>query len=186
MHLPITDERLLKALADAIVVHPRATLKELAQAAGVSKATLHRFCGTRDNLVTMLESYGEQVLIQVIDNAELDSSDAVMALHRLIIEHLKHREMMIFLLFQYRPDSFDDSEAHRPWRAYADALDSFFLRGQQAGAFRIDISAAVFTEMFLSMVYGIVDAERRGRAASATSVQTLELLFLDGASATAR
>ena len=40
MHLP-TDERLLKALADAIVVYPRATLKELAEAAGVSKATLH-------------------------------------------------------------------------------------------------------------------------------------------------
>lgn len=32
------DERLLKALAHAIVVHPRATLKELAETAGVSKA----------------------------------------------------------------------------------------------------------------------------------------------------
>ncbi|MFK0090323.1 TetR/AcrR family transcriptional regulator [Pseudomonas sp. NPDC090755] len=186
MHLPITDERLLKALADAIVVHPRATLKELAEAAGVSKATLHRFCGTRDNLVSMLENYGEQILTQVIDNADLDNPDSVTALHRLIVEHLKHREMMIFLLFQYRPDSFDESDASRPWRAYADTLDAFFLRGQQAGAFRIDISAAVFTEMFLSMVYGIVDAERRGRAASATSVQTLELLFLDGASAPSR
>ncbi|PTU49370.1 transcriptional regulator, partial [Pseudomonas plecoglossicida] len=31
-----------------------------------------------------------------------------------------------------------------------------------------------------------VDAERRGRAASATSVQTLELMFLDGAAAPAR
>lgn len=39
------DERLIKALAVAIVDHPRATLKELAEAAGVSKATLHRFCG---------------------------------------------------------------------------------------------------------------------------------------------
>ncbi|MFJ4371306.1 TetR/AcrR family transcriptional regulator [Pseudomonas japonica] len=185
MSLPTTDERLLKALADAIVVHPRATLKELAEAAGVSKATLHRFCGTRDNLVNMLESYGEQVLAQVIGDAGLDAADPIAALRRLIVEHLKHREMMIFLLFQYRPDSFDDSEQNRPWRAYADALDAFFLRGQRAGALRIDISAAVFTEMFLSMVYGIVDAERRGRAASATSVQTLELLFLDGAAAPA-
>ncbi|ELX4162395.1 TPA: efflux pump transcriptional repressor NfxB, partial [Pseudomonas aeruginosa] len=42
------DERLIKALAVAIVDRPRATLKELAEAAGVSKATLHRFCGTRD------------------------------------------------------------------------------------------------------------------------------------------
>lgn len=97
-------------------------MKELAEAAGVSKATLHRFCGTRDNLVNMLESYGDQVLTQVIGNADLHGSDPTAALHRLIVEHLKHREMMIFLLFQYRPDSFDDSETNRPWRAYADAL----------------------------------------------------------------
>ncbi len=59
------DERLIKALAVAIVDHPRATLKELAEAAGVSKATLHRFCGTRDNLVQMLEGHGETVLNQI-------------------------------------------------------------------------------------------------------------------------
>ncbi|QBF26571.1 TetR/AcrR family transcriptional regulator [Pseudomonas tructae] len=181
MSLPVTDERLLKALANAIVVHPRATLKELAEAAGVSKATLHRFCGTRDNLVSMLESHGERTLNQVILEGDLKNAEPLTALRHLITEHLKHREMMVFLLFQYRPDTFDDSEANRPWRSYADALDAFFLRGQQAGVFRIDISAAIFTEMFLSMVYGIVDAERRGRAASATSVQTLELLFLHGA-----
>ncbi|MCE1117682.1 MULTISPECIES: TetR/AcrR family transcriptional regulator [Pseudomonas] len=186
MTSPVTDERLLKALADAIVVHPRATLKELAEAAGVSKATLHRFCGTRDNLVNMLESHGEQILNQVIREADLAHAEPLSALRHLITEHLKHREMMLFLLFQYRPDTFDGSEVNRRWQDYADALDAFFLRGQQAGVFRIDISAAIFTEMFLSMVYGIVDAERRGRAASATSVQTLEVLFLHGAMAPQR
>lgn len=48
MDLTAADEKLLKALAIAIVDHPRATFKEIAQAAGVSKATLNRFCGTRD------------------------------------------------------------------------------------------------------------------------------------------
>ncbi|WP_110994849.1 TetR/AcrR family transcriptional regulator [Pseudomonas sichuanensis] len=186
MTSPVTDERLLKALADAIVVHPRATLKELAEAAGVSKATLHRFCGTRDNLVSMLESHGEQILNKVIREADLAHAEPLPALRHLITEHLKHREMMLFLLFQYRPDTFDGSETNRRWQDYADALDAFFLRGQQTGVFRIDISAAIFTEMFLSMVYGIVDAERRGRAASATSVQTLEVLFLHGALAPRR
>lgn len=186
MHLSASDERLLKALAAAIVIHPRATLKELAETAGVSKATLHRFCGTRDNLVSLLEGYGEQVLRQVIADADLTKSEPIVALRLLISEHLKHREMMVFLLFQYRPDTFDDSEANQGWRAYAEALDDFFLRGQQAGVFRIDISAAVFTEMFLSLVYGIVDAERRGRAASSTSALTLENLFLNGAAAVSR
>lgn len=43
MDLPAADEKLLKALAIAIVDRPRATFKEIAQAAGISKATLNRF-----------------------------------------------------------------------------------------------------------------------------------------------
>ncbi|MCO7513993.1 TetR/AcrR family transcriptional regulator [Pseudomonas guariconensis] len=184
MHPTPHDERLLKALAHALVVHPRATLKALAEAAGVSKATLHRFCGTRDNLVNMLEHHGEQVLNEVIGKADLEHADPLAGLRHLIAEHLKHREMLVFLMFQYRPDTLLGGDNQR-WRAYTQAMDAFFLRAQQLGALRIDISAAVFTEMFLSMIYGMVDAERRGRAASANSAQALEQLFLQGAQARA-
>ncbi|WP_060511787.1 TetR/AcrR family transcriptional regulator [Pseudomonas sp. NBRC 111124] len=178
------DERLLKALAHAIVVHPRATLKELAETAGVSKATLHRFCGTRDNLLKMLEDHGEAVLIQVIANAALDTAEPLTAVRHLIAEHLKHREMLVFLMFQYRPDTLLGDSEDRRWLAYTRAMDAFFLRAQQLGVLRIDISAAVFTEMFITQIYGMVDAERRGRAASANSALTLEQLFLHGALAT--
>ncbi len=44
------DQRLLKALATAMVNHPRATMGELAELAGVSRATLNRHCGTREGL----------------------------------------------------------------------------------------------------------------------------------------
>lgn len=101
------DERLIKALAVAIVDHPRATLKELAEAAGVSKATLHRFCGTRDNLVQMLEGHGETVLNQIIQACDLEHAEPLEALQRLIKEHLTHRELLVFLVFQYRPDFLD-------------------------------------------------------------------------------
>ena len=45
---PAEEEKTLAALALAMVDHPRATLQELAKAIGVSKATLYRFCRTRD------------------------------------------------------------------------------------------------------------------------------------------
>ncbi|MFV3289831.1 TetR/AcrR family transcriptional regulator [Pseudomonas sp. NY11955] len=181
MHPTPHDERLLKALAHAIVVHPRATLKELAETAGVSKATLHRFCGTRDNLVAMLENHGEQVLNQVIENAHLHTAEPLAAVRHLIAEHLKHREMLVFLMFQYRPDTLLGDSDDRRWLAYTRAMDAFFLRAQQMGVLRIDISAAVFTEVFITQIYAMVDAERRGRAASANSAQALEQLFLQGA-----
>lgn len=176
-----SDEKLLKALAVAIVDRPRATLKELAESAGVSKATLHRFCGTRDNLVEMLERYGETVLEQIVVAADLERTEPLQALRGLIGEHLKHREMLTCLGFLYRPDIFDPEVEGRYWQTYQGALDAFFLRGQQLGAFRIDISATVFSELFLALIYGMVDAERRGRAASSNSLATLEQMFLQGA-----
>lgn len=144
------DERLIKALAVAIVDRPRATLKELAEAAGVSKATLHRFCGTRDNLVQMLEDHGETVLNQIIQACDLEHAEPLEALQRLIKEHLTHRELLVFLVFQYRPDFLDPHGEGARWQSYLEALDAFFLRGQQKGVFRIDITAAVFTELFIT------------------------------------
>lgn len=181
--MPMTayDERLLKALAVTIVDRPRATLKELAESAGVSKATLHRFCGTRDNLVEMLEKHGETVLREIVVAADLEQTEPLEALRRLISEHLKHREMLVFLMFQYRPDTLGPDADGDYWQSYGAAMDAFFLRGQQLGAFRIDTTAAVFTELFLALIYGMVDAERRGRAASSNSVSTLEQMFLHGA-----
>ncbi|BBN55084.1 HTH-type transcriptional regulator nfxB [Pseudomonas chlororaphis subsp. aurantiaca] len=185
MSLTPQDERLIKALALAIVDHPRATLKELAESAGVSKATLHRFCGTRDNLVQILESHGDTVLNRIIAATNLQQDEPQEALRGLINEHLApaHREMLVFLLFQYRPDTFGINGEATGLQPYIDALDAFFLRGQQAGAFRIDITAAVFSELFLTMVFGMIDAERRGRAASANSANVLEQMFLHGAAA---
>ncbi|WP_025128964.1 TetR/AcrR family transcriptional regulator [Pseudomonas sp. PH1b] len=180
MHLTPQDERLIKALAQAIVDRPRATLKELAESAGVSKATLHRFCGTRDNLVQMMENHGETILNRIIAAIDLEHGEPLAALRALISEHLTHREMLMFLLFQYHPDTLCSDDDDR-WQGYCDALDAFFLRGQQLGVFRIDIPAAVFTELFLTMIFGMVDAERRGRAASANSLNVLEQLFLHGA-----
>ncbi|WP_343573199.1 transcriptional regulator [Pseudomonas sp.] len=181
MTLTAHDERLLNALAVAIVDRPRATLKELAESAGVSKATLHRFCGTRDNLVQMLEGYGHSVIRKILEAAELQQDPSLDALRRLIAEHLKHRDMLAFLIFQFRTESLDVETATERWSYYIDAVDAFFLRGQQNGVFRIDITAAVFTELFLSMLYGMVDAERYGRAASSSSASVLERLFLQGA-----
>ncbi|MCY1291718.1 hypothetical protein D9M70_409180 [compost metagenome] len=181
MSLTAHDEQLLKALATVIVNRPRATLKELAESAGVSKATLHRFCGTRDNLVEKLEQYGETVLTQIMEASRLESEEPPAALRRLISEHLKHREMLVFLMFQYRPDTFGPETHDRYWNSYLDELDAFFLRSQRLGAFRIDITAAVFTELFLALIYGMADAERRGRAASSNSLTTLEEMFLHGA-----
>lgn len=175
------DEKLLKALAVALVDHPRGTFKDIAEAAGMSKATLNRFCGTRDKLIEMLMEHGSVIMNQLIENAGLSERPIPEALHRLISDHLLHRELLAFLAFQWRPDSLDEDAGGTRWLPYGDALDAFFLRGQKEGFFRIDIGAPELTEMFISVVFGLVDAERRGRVARAGMAFVIEQFFMKGA-----
>lgn len=181
MDLPAADEKLLKALAIAIVDRPRATFKEIAQAAGISKATLNRFCGTRDNLIEMLLNHGSVVINRVIADADLAEAAPLDALHRLIEGHLVHRELLVFLAFQWRSDTFDLDAGGSRWLPYSETLDEFFLRGQKLGVFRIDIGAPALTEIFSSLIFGLVDAERRGRIARAGMAALIEQFFLNGA-----
>ncbi len=181
MPRPVAEEKLLKALAVAMVEHPRGTFKEIAQAAGVSKATLNRYCGTRDNLIEMLFDYGSEVMNQVIAEADLQHAPVPEALQRLVDGHLVHRDLLVFLMFQWRPDSLHECGEQARWLPYTNALDQYFLRGQQEGAFRIDIGAPVLTELFASLLFGLVDGERRGRVARASMGPSLQTFFMQGA-----
>ncbi|RMN35352.1 Transcriptional regulatory protein NfxB [Pseudomonas coronafaciens pv. zizaniae] len=183
MELPAADDKFLKALAVALVDHSNGTLKDIAQAAGVSKATLNRFCGTRANLVEMLLNHASVLMNQMVADADLKHAPPLEAFQRLVDNHLMHREMLVFLVFQWRPDSLDESCGGRRWLPYSDALDAFFLRGQREGLFRIDISATVLSEMFAALLSGMVDAERRGRLARAGMGALLIQFFLQGAAA---
>lgn len=181
MDLPASEEKLLKALAVAMVDKPRGTFKEIAQAAGVSKATLNRYCGTRDNLIEMLLNHGSTVMNRILVDADLEHAPPLAALHTLVDDHLTHRELLAFLAFQWNPDSLDECAGGIRWQSYTQALDSFFLRGQREGVFRIDIGASVLSELFCSVLFGLVDAERRGRVARAGMASLVEHFFLHGA-----
>ncbi len=138
MDVPAADEKFLKALAVALVDHSNGTFKDIAEAAGVSKATLNRFCGTRANLIEMLLIHASELMNKMIADADLQNAPPLEALQRLVENHLTHREMLVFLVFQWRPDTMDESCGGLRWLPYSDALDAFFLRGQREGLFRID------------------------------------------------
>lgn len=174
------DCSILPPLALALVDRPRATLQELAQAVGISKTTLYRYCRTRDQLIQRLIAYSTHTLLDAIQNAHLDDGEPVEALRRLISSNLEHPEATLFLMyFWWRADPPETNvAAEQNWQV---TLDSFFLRGQQQGLFRIDITAAALTEIWSSTVVALVDAERRGRVARVGLEALIENAFLNGA-----
>ncbi len=174
------ENRLLAALAQAMVEHPRATLQELARAVGVSKATLYRFCRTREHLVERLLNHSVACVTAALDAACLDQGTPLEALHRLILHTLEQREFGNFLMMHYWQDGATELGSENGWEA---RLDAFFLRGQQAGILRIDIATPALTELWMAIFSGLVDAERRGRIARASLAGLIEQSFLQGSAA---
>lgn len=175
------DSRILSALALALVDHPRATLQELAQAVGISKATLYRFSRTREQLIQRLATQSYHAMGQAIDQSDLETDPPAEALHKLIANHLQYRELAAFLTHFWNDASRELSDlVVDEWDR---KLDAFFLRGQQAGIFRIDVTAATLSELFISVLIGLVDAERRGRVARAGLAGVVESTFLRGVAA---
>ncbi|ATE61800.1 transcriptional regulator [Thauera sinica] len=170
---------MLSSLALALVDHPRASLQELARAIGISKTTLYRFCRTREQLIERLMGHCTEVFSRAIETAELETAPVPEALSRLIANNVEHRELTAFVMYYWKEASWNpDTEAG--WDA---ALDRFFLRGQQEGFFRIDIPAPALSELWVSTVVGLVDAERRGRVARSGLATLVERAFLCGARA---
>lgn len=176
------DPKFLAALAIALVERPRASLQELARAVGVSKATLYRFCHTREELIERLMAHGIDIFSQAIDEAGLDDSPPAEALRRLAQISFEHREINAFLMYYWKPDSPMEMQLQAESR-WSQALDRFFLRGQQSGVFRVDVTAAALTEMWISLHCGLIDAERRGRIARSGLASVLESMFIEGARA---
>jgi TetR/AcrR family transcriptional regulator, mexCD-oprJ operon repressor len=171
------SDKIMAALARALVDRPRASLQELAAAVGISKATLYRLCRTRGQLVERLVHHATTRITEAIEAARLDAAPPPAALERLITNNLEHRELTTFLIryWQHTPTA---AGVEAGWDA---ALDAFFLRGQQAGVFRIDLAAPALTEILVALLLGLIDAERRGRVARASLAEVIERAFLRGA-----
>jgi TetR/AcrR family transcriptional repressor of mexCD-oprJ operon len=170
------DHKIMSALALALVQHPRASLQELAKAVGISKATLYRFCRTREELIERLTTYSMAMITAAIESAELETAPPLEALRKLTMANLEHKEATSFLINYCKPDAEEEAK-------WENRMDGFFLRGQQAGVFRIDIPAAALTEIWVGLLIGLVEAERRGRVARIGIADLFESAFLRGVAA---
>ena len=172
------NDKIMAALAGALVDRPRASLQEVASAVGVSKATLYRLCRTRGELVERLVHHATTRITEAIEAAHLDTAPPLIALERLIANNLEHRELTTFLIDYWRQDPPSAGSVEAGWDA---TLDAFFLRGQQAGIFRIDLAAPALTEIFVALLLRLIGAERHGRVARAGLAGVIERAFLHGA-----
>ncbi|MGW6918545.1 TetR/AcrR family transcriptional regulator [Kitasatospora sp. NPDC054939] len=172
-------DSVLEAAVGVLSRRPTAHLDEIARAAGISRATLHRLFPGREALIREVGLLGLRRFAAALDTAEVDEGDAGAALRRLADAVVPDAMLCAFLAGENQ--LYDDPGIDELWQAQSDRLRALFLRGQQQGVFRIELSAAWLGEAFFDLVAGVGWAVQDGRLAPRDGAFSLVELFLGGA-----
>lgn len=177
--MAIDRDAVLKAAVGVLSRQPTAHLDEIARAAGISRASLHRIFPGREALIREVGLLGLRRYNSALDTAAIETGDTAEALRRLIDLLVPDAALCAFLAGENQ--LFDDPELCALWEEQDARVRAFFLRGQQEGAFRIELPAGWLSEAFFDLLAGVGWAVQDGRLAPRDSAFALTELFLGGA-----
>jgi AcrR family transcriptional regulator len=172
-------DTVLEAAVGVLSRRPTAHLDEIARAAGISRATLHRLFPGREALIREVGRLGLERFAAALDTAATEEGDAEAALRRLVDASVPDAMLCAFLAGENQ--LYDHDDINDLWEVQIARLHALFLRGQQQGVFRIELSAAWLSEAFFDLVAGIGWATQDGRLAPREAAFSLAELFLGGA-----
>lgn len=156
-----------------------ATMDEVARAAGIGRATLHRHFAGRDALVRALEELGIQELEAALDRARLDEGDADEAVRRLVAGMEPMAPLLSFLVTENQ--LFEGDQQNEGWARLDARVSDLFRRGQEQGTFRIDLTPAWLTEALYGLIGSAAWSVQDGRVAAKDFQYMIVELLLGGA-----
>ncbi len=171
-------EQVLREAAALLTRKATASMDEIARAAGVSRATLHRHFPGRDALVRALGALGVEQLEERLDAARVEEGDPVEAVRRLIEEAMP---VSGFLAFLYGENQlYEVAEIDEGWARIDERVSALFRRGQEQGLFRYDLSPAWLCEALYALIAASGWSVQDGRMASRDSARMVGGLLLGG------
>lgn len=177
--MALDRDHVLRSAAALLTRRSTATMDEVAKAAGISRATLHRHFAGRDALVRALEALGIEECEAALDAARLDEGPAVDAVHRLVREIEPAAALLAFLYTENQ--LFEGDGQNEGWSRIDDRIAALFRRGQRGGEFRIDLTPAWLTEALYGLLASGAWAVSEGRVAPKDFTYMIVELLLGGA-----
>lgn len=176
--MSLDRDGLLLAAADFLGRRPNATQDEIAAAVGVSRATLHRYFSGKPALMAALDELAIAETQKALQTARLDRDSATEALRRLITAFEGVSPYLALLYSQSQ--EIDADESMHGWAAIDAEINALFTRGQRAGEFRPDLTAAWLTEAVFCLVASAGWSIQVGRVASRDFEHIITELLLHG------
>ncbi|MEV6794135.1 helix-turn-helix domain-containing protein [Streptomyces sp. NPDC051320] len=177
--MTVDRDHVLRTAAALLTRRATATMDEVARAAGIGRATLHRHFAGRDALVRALEELGITEFEAALDAARTDEGPAVAALRRLIAEVEPAAGLLAFLVTENQ--LFEGDEVNEGWARLDARVSALFRRGQQEGGIRIDLTPAWLTEALYGLIGSCAWAIQDGRVAAKDFSYMIAELLLGGA-----
>ncbi|GAA5234596.1 TetR/AcrR family transcriptional regulator [Verticiella sediminum] len=153
-------------------------MEQLAQALGVSRATLHRHVSSRDELVREITEAAMGACRGAFADVRLEEGPADEALQRLVSTLTPNAS---FYLFLRHHAGAAVCQLEEDWQRDRDRLTQFFQRGQENGTFRIDVSASWLVDALGALLHAAGEAAHEGRLAPAEMNRVVCAVLLDGA-----
>jgi AcrR family transcriptional regulator len=175
-----TPAAILDTAAHVLAERRDASMNDIAAAAGVGRATLYRYFPTREALMQALadEALGE--FATRLADAGLERAPFPEALQRLCRAVLAVGDRYVVLLDEATALRGRDTgnEAHQQ---IAKPIQALFKRGQDDGALRDDLEAAVLVQLFGGLVVAAISASLPRTAGVEQAAALTGSMFLDGA-----
>jgi AcrR family transcriptional regulator len=130
-------QELLGLLAEALTANASASTSEIAAAAGVSRATLHRVFGGRDDLVATVYGWLLEQCDRVFDSSGIDDGPVLETFDRLLEDSYPIAQAYWMLIA--KPELESVPEFQQGMEEQDARLERFFARGQAEGVFRPDL-----------------------------------------------
>ncbi|MEU1349892.1 TetR/AcrR family transcriptional regulator [Streptomyces sp. NPDC005775] len=177
--MTLDREQVLRSAAALLTRKPTATMDEVARAAGIGRATLHRHFAGRDALVRALEELAIQEFGAALDAAMLDDGTSQEALRQFVAAIEPSAGLLSFLVTENQ--LFEGGTQNDGWDRLDARVAAFFRRGQERGEIRIDLTPAWLTEALYGLISSAAWAVQAGRVAGQDFAYMIVELLLGGA-----
>jgi AcrR family transcriptional regulator len=168
---------ILDAAARVLGRYPDAAMADVADQAGVGRATLYRHFPTRESLLEGVADAATSELIEALDAANLEDLPLERAIARITSVFLRTGGKYAALMSQADHPQVDPETKERVSRPVRGVI----ARGISGGVLRSDLPGDLLLEMFSALMERVMWLTVAGTITPEAAVEAVVDVFLDGA-----